>query len=324
MSRTRMVKLALLLVAFVAHVPAVGQDYPTRIIRLVVPYPPGGSVDVVSRLVGQKLAELLGQQVVIENRGGASGSIGATYVAKAASDGHTLLMGGPTVMATNPNMNANLAYHPVKDFSPIMLLAHQPNVLLVHPVVPANNVKELIALTKAKPGKLTVATSGAGGSQHMAIILFTVMTGATFTDIPYKGGAPARIALIGGEVDVMFQTLITEIDLIKSGRIRALAVTTMQRSPALPDTPTLTESGVAGYSFHGWHGVLAPAATPKHIITRLNKDIGSLLDSKELRKQFLDLGLLPIGGNPDTFAIFLREEIEKYAKLVKAAKITVQ
>lgn len=306
------------------HAVAMAREYPSRVIRLVVPYPPGGSVDIVGRIVGQKLVESLGQQVLVDNRGGASGAIGTAQVARAAPDGYTLVMGGPTSMATNPNVNTKLPYHPIRDFEPIILIAHQPDVLVVHPVVPVRTVKELIALAKAKPGTLTVATSGLGGSQHMAATLFTTMTGATFTDVPYKGGAPARTGLLSGEVHLMFQTLITEIDTIKSGKLRALAVTTTKRSPAVPDIPTMSEAGVPGYSFHGWHGLLAPAATPKSIIARLNKEVRAALEATDVKKQFSKLGLIGIEGEPDDFRAFMRQELEKYAKLVKASGMKVE
>jgi len=299
------------------------QNYPTKPVRLVAAYPAGGSVDIVARLVGQKLSEAYGQQFVVENRSGAAGNIGTDYVAKAAPDGYTLLMASSPALAANVYLYAKLPFDPVKDFIPIILIANQPNVMVLHPSVPAASVKEFIALAKSRPGKLTYGSSGVGASQHMAAELFIAMTGVDMVHVPYKGGAPATLDLVGGQIDLMFETTPSAGPYVKQGRLKALGVTTLQRSGMLPDVPTLSEAGLKGYEFRGWIGLVAPAAIPKNIVTKLHDDVQKIITG-DLRKQLTDLGLDVAGGTPEQFVAFIREDSARYAKLVKAAKIQPQ
>ncbi len=312
----------LLLVMFVAT-SAYAQNYPSKPVRIIVPYAPGGSVDSVARLVGQKFTKEFGQPFIIENRAGASGNIGTDYAAKAAPDGYTLLMSSSPPLAANIHLFKKLQFDPFKDFAPIMLIANQPNVLVLNPSVPAGNVKELIELAKSRPGKLTFGSSGVGASQHMAAELFMMMTGVSMKHVPYKGGGPAMVDLIGGHIDLMLETAPSSIPFVNSGKVKALAVTTLQRSGRLPNVPTLDEVGLKGYEFRGWIGLVAPAGTPKEIITKLHdqlqKDVAG-----DLRKQLDEMGLDIAGGTPQQFADFIRKDSDMYAKLVKAANITPQ
>ena len=297
------------------------QGYPAKPVRIVAAYAPGGSVDIVSRLVAQRLTETLGQQFIVENRAGASGNIGTEFVAKSAPDGYTLLMASSPALAANVHLFKTLPFDPVKDFAPIILIGNQPNVLIVHPSVPASTVKEFIALAKARPGKLTYATSGVGSSQHIAAELFMMMTGVSMVHVPYKGGAPALIDVVGGQVDLMFETAPSAMQYVKNGRVRSLGVTTLRRNGMLQDVPTLSEAGLNGYEFRGWIGLVAPAAVPRDIITRLNSEVQKMLDSPDIGGKLVAMGLDVAGGKPEQFAAFLREDSARYAKIVKAAKI---
>jgi len=302
---------------------AYGQGYPAKPVRVVVAYPAGGSIDIVGRMVGQKLAEALGQQFVIENRAGASGNIGTDFVAKAAPDGYTLLMGSAAALASNVNLYTKLPFDPLRDFAPIILVVNQPNVMVLHPSVPAKSVKEFIALAKARPGKLNYATSGSGSTQHMSGELFIMMTGVNIVHVPYKGGAPALNDLVGGQVDLSFETVPTAMQFVHAGKLRALGVTSLRRSGMLPDVPTLDEAGLGGYELRGWIGLLAPAGTSKEIVARLNGEVQKAAGG-DLRKRLTELGLDVAGGTPEQFAAFMREDIAKYAKLVKASGIPLQ
>lgn len=312
----------LLLILFAPGVHA--QTYPAKAVRIVAAYAPGGSVDIVARLVGQRLTEALGQQFIVENRAGASGNIGTEFVAKSAPDGHTLLMASSPALAANIHLFTKLPFDPIKDFAPLILIGNQPNVLVVHPSVPASNVKEFIALAKSRPGKLTYGTSGVGTSQHIAAELFMMMTGTSMVHVPYKGGAPALIDLVGGQVDLMFETAPSAMQYAKNGRVKPLGVTTLQRNGMLPDVPTLSEAGLSGYEFRGWIGLVAPAAVPRDIITRLNSEVQKMLGSPDLGGKLVAMGLDVAGGTPEQFAAFIREDSARYAKIVKAAKITPQ
>lgn len=309
----------LLLVVFVVT-SAYAQNYPAKSVRIIVPYAPGGSVDSVTRLVGQKFTKEFGQPFIVENRAGASGNIGTDSAAKAAPDGYTLLMSSSPPLAANIHLFKKLPFDPFKDFAPIMLIANQPNVLVLNPSVPAGSVKELIELAKSKPGKLTFGSSGVGASQHMAAELFMMMTGVNMKHVPYKGGGPAMVDLIGGHIDLMLETAPSAIPFVHSGKVKALAVTTLQRSGRLPNVPTLDEAGLKGYEFRGWIGLVAPAGVPKEIIAKLHdqlqKDIAG-----DLRKQLDEMGLDIAGGTPQQFADFIRKDSDMYAKLVKAANI---
>ncbi|MEW6332831.1 MAG: tripartite tricarboxylate transporter substrate binding protein [Thermodesulfobacteriota bacterium] len=313
---------SLLMICLIAT-GAYAQGYPTKPVRIIVPFPPGGSVDTVARVVGQKLTNALGQQFVIENRAGASGNIGTAYAAKAAPDGYTLLMSSSPPLAANVHLFAKLPFDPALDFAPVILIANQPNVLVLHPSVPAANVKELIALAKSRPGKLTFGTSGVGASQHIAAELFMMMTGVTMKHVPYKGGGPAMIDLVGGHIDLMLETAPSAIPFVQSGKIKALAVTTTQRSGMLPTVPTLDESGLKGYEFRGWIGLVAPAKVPQEIITKLHEVVQKELGG-DLRDQLVKMGLDVAGGTPDQFAAFIRKDSAMYGKIVKATNITPQ
>jgi tripartite-type tricarboxylate transporter receptor subunit TctC len=302
-------------VAVPAHAQA--PAYPTKPIRLVVPFPPGGATDLLARDVGQKLTEAWGQSVVVDNRPGAGGNIGTELVAKAAPDGYTLEMGTVGTHAINASLYAKLPYDHVKDFVPVILVAGVPNVLVVNPSVPANTVAELIAYAKANPGKLNFASSGAGTSIHLSGELFKVMAGVQMTHIPYKGSAPAVQDLIGGQVQLMFDNLPPSLPQIKAGKLRALAVTSAARAPALPDVPTLAESGLPGFEASSWFGVLAPAGTPPAIVAKLNAEIAKWLATPEAKEKLSKQGANAAGGTPEDFAKHIAVETAKWAKVVK-------
>jgi tripartite-type tricarboxylate transporter receptor subunit TctC len=298
---------------------ASAQPYPSKPIRMIVPYPPGGTTDILARDVGQVLTNVLGQSVVIDNRPGAAGNIGTDMVAKAAPDGYTLLMGTVNTHAINAGLYSKLPYDHIKDFTPVILVARVSNVLEVNPSVPVNTVADLIKLAKENPGKLNFASSGSGTSIHMSGELFKTMTGVDMVHVPYKGSAPAVADLVGGQVQLMFDNLPSSLAMIKAGKLRAIAVTSAQRAPALPDVPTIAESGLPGFEASSWFGVLAPAGTPQAIITRLNAEIDKWLQSPEAKEMLLAQGAVPAGGTPEQFATWIRSETDKWAKVVKAS-----
>jgi tripartite-type tricarboxylate transporter receptor subunit TctC len=311
---------ALLAFSALAAAPMAGaQTYPAKTIRIVVPFPPGGATDILARAVAQKLTDAWGQAVVVDNRPGAGGNIGSELVAKAAPDGYTLEMGTVGTHAINASLYAKMPYDHVKDFAPVILVAGVPNVLVVNPSLPVSSVQELIAYAKANPGKLNFASSGNGTSIHLAGELFKVMAGVQMTHIPYKGSAPALQDLIGGQVQLMFDNLPPSLPHIKAGKLRALAVTSATRSSALPDTPTIAESGLPGFEASSWFGVLAPAGTPPAIIARLNAEIGAWLASAEAKEKMLALGANIGGGSPEDFARHIAAETAKWQKVVKAS-----
>lgn len=312
-----------LLVCVAAATGAAAQTYPNKPIRMVVGYSAGGSVDVVGRLLGQELSKALGEPVVIDNRAGASGNIGTDVVAKSAPDGYTLLMGSAAALAANPSLYKRLPFDPVKDLAPISLIAIQPNVLLVHPSVPVATVAELIAYAKAHPGTLSYGTSGSGTSQHMAGALFQQMTGIDILHVPYRGGAPASADLIAGQVQIVFQTSPEAMPLIAAKQVRAIAVTTKKRLPALPDLPTIDEAGVPGYQSNGWLAVLAPAATPAAIIARLNEELVKITREPAVRARLFDLGLDVIGSSPDELARFMKDEAASFHEVVTMTHISI-
>ena len=299
------------------------QSYPAKPVRLVAAYPPGGSIDVVARLVAQQLTEAFGRQVIVENRSGASGNIGTEYVARAAPDGYTLLLGSAPPLAANMYLFTKLAFDPVRDFAPIIRIANQPNVLVVHPTVPAATVQELIALAKAKPNALNYGASGVASSQQMCAELLMMMTGIRMNSVQYKGGGPAMVDLVGGHLDLMIETSPSAIPYVKAGRLRGLAVTSLRRSAMLPAVPTFDESGVKGYEFVSWMGLVAPATVPATILQRLHAEMQKALGG-ELRTRLTELGLDPVGGTPEEFAAFIRKDAQKYEKLIKAMGIQPQ
>ena len=301
----------------IAPAAAQAQDYPTKPIRVVVPFPAGGATDILARAAAQKMTEAWGQSVVVDNRPGAGGNIGSELVAKAAPDGYTLEMGTVGTHAINPSLYAKMPYDHVKDFAPVILVAGVPNVLVVNPAVPANSVQELIAYAKANPGKLNFASSGSGTSIHLSGELFKVMAGVQMTHIPYKGSAPALQDLLGGQVQLMFDNLPPSLPQIKAGKLRALGVTSAARAPALPDVPTIAESGLPGFEASSWFGLLAPAGTPPAIIAKINAEIGKWLATPEAREKLLAAGANAAGGTPEDFARHIAAETAKWAKVVK-------
>ncbi|MBX3649898.1 MAG: tripartite tricarboxylate transporter substrate binding protein [Burkholderiales bacterium] len=312
-----------LLVLAAASAAATAQNYPARSVRVVVAYPAGGSIDTTARLTAQRLAPALGQQIIVDNRSGAAGIIGTENVVRAAPDGHTLLMASAAAVSSAPSMYAKLPYDPLRDLAPIVLVANQPNVLLAHPSVPSRNLKEFIALVKANPGKFNYGSSGIGATQHMTSELFAMMTGTSIVHVPYRGGAPAMIDLTTGQIDFMFTPAPNAITPLKSGRVRGIAVTSLKRSGVLPELPTMDQSGLKGFELLGWIGLMGPAGTPPAVITRLNGEVQKMF-SGDLKDKLFELGLDVAGGSPEEFAGFIRRDIEKYAKIVKAAKIPPQ
>jgi tripartite-type tricarboxylate transporter receptor subunit TctC len=302
-----------LAVAVGAQTPA----YPTKPIRLVVPFPPGGATDILARNVAQRLTETWGQSVVVDNRPGAGGNIGTELVAKAAPDGYTLEMGTVGTHAINASLYAKIPFDHVKDFAPVILVAGVPNVLVVNPSLPVNSVQELIAYAKANPGKLNFASSGPGTSIHLSGELFKVMAGVQMTHVPYKGSAPALADLLGGQVQLMFDNLPPSLPQIKAGKLRPLAVTSLTRAPALPDVPTIAESGLPGFEASSWFGILAPAGTPPAIIAKLNAEVAKWLASPEGKEKLVAIGANAAGGSPEDFARHIQAETAKWAKVVK-------
>jgi len=301
----------------VAAPVALGQAaYPTKPVRLVVPFPAGGTTDLLARAAAQKLSEAWGQQVIVDNRPGAAGNIGAELVSKAAPDGYTLLMGTVGTHAINPSLYAKMPYDHVKDFAPVILVAGVPNVLVVNPGLPVNSVAELIAYAKANPGKLNFASSGSGTSIHLSGELFKTMTGVQMTHVPYKGSAPALTDLMGGQVQLMFDNLPSSLAFIKAGKLRALGVTSAVRAAALPDTPTVADT-VPGFEASSWFGILAPAGTPRDIVTKINAETAKWLASPDAKEKLAGQGANVAGGSPDAFAKHIQTETAKWAKVVK-------
>jgi len=305
-------------VGFVS-LPAGAQAYPTKPIRLVVPFPPGGSLDVVARAIGQKLTEAWGQPVVIDNRPGAGGNIGADLVAKSAPDGYTILEGALSTHAVNVSLYSKMPYDPVRDFAPITLVAITPNVLVLNPSFPANSVPELIAYAKAHPGGLSFGSGSNGSAGHLAGELFKTETGVDMVHIPYKGGAPALQALLAGDTQLMFDNLANSTPQLKAGKLKALAVTTAKRSALAPELPTLAETGLPGFDIYTWWGFMAPAGTPKEIIAKWNAEVTRILATPEMKAFFAQQGAEPAPTTPEQFAALIRSEIPKYAKIVKAS-----
>ena len=295
-----------------------GQAYPVKAVRIVVPYPAGGLGDILPRALGASLSEQLGQPFVTENRPGASQMIGAQFAAKAAPDGYTLFFGSVTSLAINVSAQKNLPYDPLRDFAPVSLCFSTPLYLVVNPVVPARSVKELIALVKARPGKLTFASGGAGSSNHLAGELFKFLIGGDIVHVPYKGAGPAMIDVVGGHVDMMFEG--AAINYAKDGKVRALAVTSAARSPVAPQLPTMQEAGVSGYESTIWFGIVAPTATPAPIVNRLSQEITKALAQPLLRERLSTVNL--IGTTPEAFAAHIRAEIPKWRKVIESAKIS--
>lgn len=296
---------------------AEAQSYPARPIRLLVPYPPGGSFDIFARVVAQKLSVAFDRQVVVDNRGGASGIIAMDLGAHAAPDGYTLVFGGAGTLSIQPVMHAKLPYDPIKDFSPVSMVATAPHVLVTSPALPVRNVKDLIALAKDRPGQLNYASGGNGGPPHLAAELFKSMTGTDLVHVPYTGGAQATTGTVSGQVQVYFSSMASAIPLIKDGRLRALGVTSSKRTAAAPDVPTIAEAGVPGYELLVWFAVVAPDGTPRAAVARLNAEIAKAVAAPDARKRFLDLATDPAASTPAELGAFIRSELAKWGKLIK-------
>ncbi|WP_430422203.1 Bug family tripartite tricarboxylate transporter substrate binding protein [Methylibium petroleiphilum] len=322
LTRRRLVQAAALAVAM-AGSSAMAQAWPNKPISLIVPFPAGGTTDVLARALGEKLAQSLGQPVIVENKPGAGATLGADFVAKARPDGYTLLMGA-VHHTIAPSVYKKLPYDFQKDFAPITTVALVPNVLVVNAATPAKNVAELVALAKAQPGKLTYGSNGNGTAQHLIGTQFENATGTEVIHIPYKGSGPLATDLLGGQITMSFDTVTPVLQHIKSGKLRALAVTTNKRSSALPDVPTLEEAGLKGFNIGTWFGVLAPVATPKDVVSRLNAEMVKVIQSPDFRKRMDEIGAEPIGNSTDQMGQQIKGETEKFAKLVKDAKVTIE
>ncbi|HUJ00201.1 MAG TPA: tripartite tricarboxylate transporter substrate binding protein [Usitatibacter sp.] len=304
-----------LAVASTAH----AQPYPSKPIHFVVPYPAGGPLDTVARLLGQKVSESVKQTVIVENKPGAGGNIGADFVAKSAPDGYTILMGAVATHAINPTLYSHIPYDPVKDFAPVTEVAWTPNVLVVNPSLPVTSVKEFIAYAKAHPNQLNFGSGSTGSAGHLAGELFKSMAGVQMVHVPYKGAAPAMQDLIGGQIQLMFDNLASSLGQIRAGRVRALAVTTLKRSSLAPDLPTIAESGLPGFDISTWFGVFAPGGTPQPIVRKLHDEFVQALRAPDVQAKFRTLGAEPVGNTPEEFAAYIRSESQKYAKVVKAS-----
>jgi len=323
MTRSRfLVAVASAVVGIALAFPALSQApavYPNRPVKLVVPFPPGGPLDIVGRAIAQKLSEAWGQAVVVDNRPGAGGNIGADIVAKSPPDGYTILMGALSTHAVNPSLYAKMPYDAVADFAPITLVAVTPNVLVVNASLPVDSAKEFIAYAKANSGKLAFGSGSNGSAGHLAGELFKVDTGADITHVPYKGGAPATQALLAGDTQFMFDNLANAMPQVKAGKFKALAVTTAQRSKLAPELPTMAEAGLPGFDISTWFGLFAPAGTPKDVIAKWNGEVAKILTSPEMREKLIAQGAEPAPTTPGEFAAFVKNEITKYAKIVKAS-----
>jgi tripartite-type tricarboxylate transporter receptor subunit TctC len=299
-------------------------DYPSQTIKIVVPFPPGGGVDVVARMIAPRLSELLGQSVIIENRGGAGGSLGATAVAQAPRDGYTLLLGTASTHGTNPNVYAKLPYDPVRDFVPVALITQAPLVLLANNTVPAKSTAELIALAKAKPGELSFGSYGTGSSNHLVAELLNTMAGIRTNHVPYRGSAPMMTDLIGGRIQFAFDGVAATLGYIRGGSVRLLGVSSMKRTPLHPDEPTIAESAVPGFNASVWFGLFAPAGTPKAAVDLLNGKINVVLRSPEIREAFLKVGNEPVGGGPEVLAARAQSELQKWTTIVREKNIHIE
>jgi tripartite-type tricarboxylate transporter receptor subunit TctC len=309
--------------AFAAAAAASAQSFPSKPITLVVPFPPGGTTDVLARTVAQKLNEAWGQPVIVDNKPGAGATIGATYVAKAPADGYTLLMGAVHHTIAS-GLYSSLPYDFQKDLAPITVVALVPNVLAVNPEVPAKSVKELVAYGKANPSKLSYGSNGQGTLQHLIGEQFSALNGVEMLHVPYKGSGPLTTDLLAGQVTMSFDTITPVLPHIQAGKLRALAVTTAKRSPALPDVPTLAESGMTGFDQGSWFGILAPAKTPPEIVSKLHAEIVKILNMPDVQKKFADIGAQPVGNPPKEMAALIKGDTDRFSTVVKQAKIKVE
>ncbi len=300
---------------------AIAQSWPARPVRLISPFAPGGGADITSRALAQKLVVSLGQQVIVDNRGGAGGMLGVDLAAKSPPDGYTLVLGTIGPIAINPSLLSKMPYDPVRDLAPISQAAVAVNVLVVHPSLPVKSVKEFIALAKSRPRDLNYGSSGSGAADHLAGELFNAMVGVKMAHIPYKGGAPAMLDLVGGNVQLVFSTLSTATAAIEGNRVRALAVAGSQRFSGMPDLPTMSEAGLKGFEVNNWYGLFAPAGTPKEIIVRVSADAGKALAMADVKKRLMDAGIIAGSSSPEAFAAYIRAETDKWGKVIRTANI---
>ncbi len=319
--RATAVGLAALLAAFGGG--ALAQAWPAKPVRLIVPFPPGGGNDVIARAVAQKLGERLGQAVVVENRAGANGIVGLQALMQAAADGHTIAVGAAGPLAVNPGLYDKLPYDPLKDFAPITNMVNFPLLLVTHPSVAAKNTQELVALAKAQPGKLHYSSPGSGNSGHLAGELFNTMAGVKTVHVPYKGQGPALTDLIAGQVQMLYSSIPSVLPHVRQGQLNAIAIGSARRIPSLPEIPTIAESGVPGYEAYSWVGMIAPAGTPREVITRLHREIADILKQKDVAEKLNGQGALPVGDTPEQFATYIKAEIDKWGAVVRSSNIKV-
>ena len=311
------------LVLATAALVASAQDFPVKPIRLIVPFGPGGTTDILSRVIGERLGERFGQQVLIDNRPGAGGNIAAEITARATPDGYTIFLGSMGTQSINISIYPKLAFDPIKDFAPISLVSNSANLLIVHPSIPVNTVRQLIQLARAKPDRFSYSTSGGGSFNHMSAELFNLMAQTKMVHIPYKSGSQALLSEVSGEADLLFQTMPAAIPFVESGRLKALAVCTLERHPLFPRIPTANESGLPGFDISTWYGILAPAATPKEIVAKLNDALVQIIKSPATNKRLLELGVDPVFNTPEQFSTLIRNDLVKWAKVAKNASIRV-
>ena len=300
------------------HAAEPATAYPSKPVRMIVGYAPGGGSDIMGRIMGQELSKALGHQMIVENRAGAAQNIAAEYIAKSPADGYTLFMSS-AALGINISLYPKINYHPVRDFAPIAMFAISPNLLITHPSLPVKTVKEFIAFAKQNPGKLNYSTSGSGSTQHLSGEMLKVMAGIGIVHIPYRGSAPSMTALLSGEVEFSFNNIPASINYIKAGRLRAIAITSAKRSPLLPDLPTMAEAGVPKFETSTWYGLLAPAATPRDIVTKLNNAVNAIVRTPDFNRRLAQLGADPVADTPEYFANYLKAEIERWAPVVKAS-----
>jgi tripartite-type tricarboxylate transporter receptor subunit TctC len=315
-----------LLAAAVSAIPAVSalaQAFPNKPMRLILPYPPGGGSDTIARPFARKMAENTGQQVVVDNRGGAGGNIGMETAARSAPDGYTFVMGLTAQLAVNPGLYPKLPYDPIRDFEPVTLLANGAYLLVAHPSLPASTMKDVIAISKKRPNEILYASSGNGSGAHLASELLNTMTGIKLKHVPYKGGGPALVDTISGQTQLLFATPIASAGHIEAGRLRAIAVSTTKRVSSMPNVPTVAESGVPGYDSGVWYGMLAPKGTPREIVARLNEEFRKVLADPGIRSFLTKSGVDPEGGTPDELGKYMRSELAKWTQVIKTANITV-
>ena len=313
--------LLFLAAALTAAPAALAQTYPTKTVRMIVAFPPGGTTDILARATAQKLTEAFGQQVVIDNRPGAGGNIGTELVARSPADGYTLLASPGSTLTSNPAVYAKVPFDTVRDFAPVTIIAEVPNVLIVHPSLPVKTVKELIALAKSRPGQLAYASTGAGQSTHLSAELFKQMARVDMIHVPYKGSAPALTDMVAGQVTVMFDNMPSCLPFVKAGRLKAIAVTSTKRSPTTPELPTVAEAALPGFDVTVWFSVLAPANTPRDIVARLNAEIVKALKAPDMRERLSQQGAEPVGNTPEEFAGVIKRDLAKWSKLVTDANI---